>query len=50
MILLLLVTADRTLRKGIKAFKKESNLKVPASRRQDVALLVTPVLFVSRTL
>lgn len=26
MILLLLATADRTLRKGIKAFKKESNL------------------------
>lgn len=31
MILLLLATADRTLRKGVKAFKKESNLsKVPA--------------------
>ncbi|CAN0127119.1 unnamed protein product [Pylaiella littoralis] len=27
MILLLLATADRTLRKGVKAFKKESNLK-----------------------
>lgn len=26
MILLLLATADRTLRKGVKAFKKESNL------------------------
>ncbi len=25
-ILLLLATADRTLRKGVKAFKKESNL------------------------
>lgn len=35
MILLLLATADRTLRKGVRAFKKESNLKVPASLRQQ---------------
>lgn len=32
MILLLLATADRTLRKGVKAFKKESNLKVRAAK------------------
>lgn len=37
MILLLLATADRTLRKGVKAFKKESNLnkvsqQLPAAR------------------
>eukprot|EP00903_Cladosiphon_okamuranus_P007707 g7469.t1 len=36
MVLLLLATADRTLRKGIKAFKKESNLNKVAEASDDL--------------
>eukprot|EP00752_Nemacystus_decipiens_P012021 g10656.t1 len=36
MILLLLATADRTLRKGVKAFKKESNLNRVAAADDDL--------------